>query len=123
MLHLGHRGAPCPSKGAVEKANFIVVHTSGLHRIRLAFCRCYYAGVGYIPHYAQLLRIGWYPSTQHRIRSAFTLEVLDFFLEQTHQGKANLYDFYIGLERLNDPARVYTKPIVRTTAIFVDTIR
>ena len=112
IVHLGHHGAPCPTLNAPHKKEFIVVHTSGIHRVHLAFCRCYHAGVGYIPHYAQLLRIGWFPSTEQRVSSAFSMAVLDFFLEQTHQGKTNMYDFYRGLERLNDPARVYQKPTV-----------
>ena len=112
VIHLGHQGAPCPAVNAPQNESFIVVDTSGVHRVHLVFCRCYRIGVSYVPHYAQLLRIGWYPSTQQRIKSAFSLQVLDFFLEQTHQGKTNLYDFYKALERLNDPARVYQKPTV-----------
>ena len=38
ILNLGHEGNPCGYKGRTER--MLVIHSNGLHHIRLVFCAC-----------------------------------------------------------------------------------
>ena len=81
----------------------MVVHTNGLHRIRLQYCACdnlLAAGDGV----QQLLRHELYPATTNSPSTCFTFRLLDTFQILTLQSKINAYDFYQSLEHLTDNA-------------------
>lgn len=80
----------------------MVYDLSGLHVVDLTLCGCHNSEGHIVESWAQLFRMGWYPATHDRPRSAFTFRVLDFFQELTFQGKTNTFDFYKALERISD---------------------
>ena len=63
---------------------------NGAHEVDVRFCGC----VDACDPYLQLLRIGWYPATILRPRTAFTFNLLSTIHELTLQSKINLYDVY-----------------------------
>lgn len=84
------------------KRKLTVCDVSGFHEVDVVFCSCYDARTGLHEDWQDLLRLKWYPATHHRPLMVFTFCVLDFFLELTHQGKCNLYDFHKTLDRISD---------------------
>ena len=40
------------------------------------------------------MRVGWYPASFHRPKTAFTFDILDSYQKLSLQGKLNLYDYY-----------------------------
>lgn len=104
-VHLGHDGGSCPSTTS-HISNFVVFDLNGFHILDVAFCDCYDEVEGYVPHWAQLLRAGWYPATHARPRSAFTLALMDFFQELNVQSKANLHDFLKTVENITDKCKL-----------------
>lgn len=109
-VQLGHRaGTKCPTPRAVE--DFTVIHTNGIHSVRLAFCNC--------PNrptagdwYQQLLRSRWFPATHLNPRTAATYRVLNMFHVLTLQGKVTTYDFYAGIEKLTDNTGVEDMKVI-----------
>lgn len=55
-----------------------------------------------VERYRQLLRVGWYPASFQRPRTAFTFNVLDTYHKIALQGKLNLYDFYSSILQKTD---------------------
>lgn len=105
-IHLGHGGLPCHhTKSRVQ--DFVVYDTTGYHTVDVTFCGCYDTEEGYVPHWTHLLRVGWYPATHARPRSAFTFRLMDFFHELTLQSKVNLHDFHRTLERITDKCQLH----------------
>jgi len=99
-VHFGHNGAKCSSP--VEFANpLAVVHTNGLHSIRVVYCECRTSPGGYY-FGDQLIRSTWFPATVARPRTVFTFEVLDHFHHLTLQGKTTAWDFYNALVHETD---------------------
>lgn len=101
QIHLGHDGNPCPTPSGTKK-KLVVCHTSGFHHVHVIFCGCNSSGTGFVHQWKQLFRIKWYPATRARPNTAFTFEVLDFYIELSHQAKLNLYDFHKTLDRVTD---------------------
>ncbi|KAJ7830049.1 hypothetical protein B0H14DRAFT_2366095 [Mycena olivaceomarginata] len=81
-------------------ADFVVLHDNGIHNVKVDFCGCDEGDRE--EEYIQLLRAGWFPSTEDRPQTAATLLVLDQFHLHTLQAKTTAYDFYAVLERLTD---------------------
>jgi hypothetical protein len=71
----------------------LVTGLTGAHYINVQFCACQETP-GWVEHYRQLLRIGWYPASFDRPKTVFTFDLLDTYHKLTLQGKLNLYDFY-----------------------------
>ncbi|KAH7904228.1 hypothetical protein BJ138DRAFT_964691, partial [Hygrophoropsis aurantiaca] len=69
-IQLGHEGKSC-NDAMVPKIPLTVVHTNGVHAVRVSFCRCGHAPSG---HYysTQLLRVRWFPATMLRPATVFT---------------------------------------------------
>lgn len=100
-FYLGHEGSPCDQSKARVK-ELVVYDMTGYHSVDVTFCGCYDDSEGYIPQWVQLLRVGWYPATHERPRTAFTVHLLSFFHELNVQAKTNLHDFHKTLERITD---------------------
>ena len=95
-MSLGHplgENCPCPSP-----RNITVIHTNGIHEVRVNFCGCRLG----LELRIQLLRFGWWPATPLNPRSAATFTVLRQFQYLNLQGNITAYDFYRGLEFQTD---------------------
>jgi hypothetical protein len=114
VIHVRHDGRPCPAARTTMK--FILVNGTGLHRFNLAFCGCKILD----PH-IQLLRSGFYPSTEEQPRSAWSFSFLDTFHKITLQGKLPLYDYYLSVLHLSNNAST-TDVLVRGHLIPFDTV-
>lgn len=97
-IQLAHDdGSSC----AVPKfSKLTAVHTTGIQRVRVAFCRCSMnAGVAL---WQQLFRHEWYPATLERPKTFATFAVLNTFHKMTLEGKSTTYDYHSALEKLTN---------------------
>jgi len=78
----------------------LVVDLSGHHTVRVRFCKC--SKNGFVENFQQLLRVGWYPASVLRPKTAFTFDLLDTYHKLSLQGKLNLYDFYNAIAQKTD---------------------
>jgi hypothetical protein len=92
VVQLGHRRGQCPNPELWAR-NFMVVHTNGPHRVKIAYCRCrsHLKGNGNLE---QLFRKRWLPVTWQATQTVFTFDVLNHFHLINLQLKTNLYDYY-----------------------------
>lgn len=74
---------------------------NGSHKVRVTFCLCD-PTAPWSERYRQLLRMGWYPASFSRPRTAFSFDLLDTYHKVTLQGKLNLYDFYLSIMQKSD---------------------
>lgn len=112
VVYLGHSGSPCPKANAAFRRNgFIVCDVSYIHRVDIVFCHCQDSAGTFVPHYVQLLRMGWYSTSRSCIKSAFNFTLLDFFVNLNHQAKVNTYDYYKTLERQTDICQLAAVPV------------
>jgi hypothetical protein len=96
-VQLGHApGRFCSSREACHK-DFRVIHTNGIHRVNVDFCRCQA-----IPHHVQLLRIAWWPGTPIDPKTCTTMEALQQFDLLNVQGKVTGFSYYRTLEHITD---------------------
>lgn len=100
-FQLQHNTRLCPHPG-YRRRKLVVCDLTGYHEVDVSFCECYEPNIGFVPRWKQLFRERWYPATRERPATVFTFRLLDFFLELTHQGKSNLYDFERTLDRVTD---------------------
>ncbi|VDB90182.1 unnamed protein product [Peniophora sp. CBMAI 1063] len=106
-VQFGHwAGERCSLQRHVSD-RFVVVHTNGIHEVRVAFCGCSRTKVH---RRDQLLAARWYPATTEKPKTAATLEVLEQFDAHSAAGKDNAYDFYNALEHLTDGAGIFHLP-------------
>lgn len=98
-FYIGHQHTPCPSASSYSK--ILIVDLNGTHRVNAQFCACEDT-LGYVEHYRQLLRTGWYPASFDRPTTAFAFDLLDTYHKLTLQGKLNLYDFYSSILQKTD---------------------
>jgi hypothetical protein len=77
-----------------------VVHTNGVHSLKIRYCACY----GDRSHHEkfQLLRCSWLPATTADPQTAFTFDVLDSYLLLSLQGKISREDYYLSISRHTD---------------------
>ena len=102
VIHLGHRGLPCPSNDAetgtdngqpFSSANdvfgnglpkvkgpdyHVVVDRSGVHRLRIIPCHCPSAPK-HTERYTHYLEMGLFPASLQSVKTVFTFRVLDDF--------------------------------------------
>lgn len=98
-FYLGHEHLPCPSSPRAQR--IIIVDDNGIHHVNVQFCACT-SSPQWVEKYRQLLRVGWYPASFRRPKTAFTFNVLDSYHKLMLQGKLNLYDFYSSLAQKTD---------------------
>ncbi|PBK59169.1 hypothetical protein ARMSODRAFT_983262 [Armillaria solidipes] len=75
---------------------FKVLHGNGVHHIALDYCGC----ERQLPKHIQLLRRGWYPTSQRVPRTAASFQLLEFLHLLSLCAKTSVYDFYRTLEKL-----------------------
>lgn len=73
-----------------------MIHTTGVHEVSLSYCAC----AREIPRDLQLLRRGLYPSSQHKVRTCITFELLKLLHLLALMGKVSTNDMYRSIERL-----------------------
>ncbi|KAK7017988.1 hypothetical protein VNI00_018477, partial [Paramarasmius palmivorus] len=102
VVQLGHlSNTLCPAPNSHVPKNFTVLHTNGLHRIRVQYCGCGEAGE-LLQMRQQLLSHQWYPATTKVPQTCFTFRLLEHYHMMTLVGKITSYDYYRGLEKLTD---------------------
>lgn len=109
-FHISHRHTPCPSPDSSFQ-KILVIDLNGAHYVNIQFCACK-DRPEWIEHYRQLLRMGWYPASFDRPRTAFTFDLLDTYHKLALQGKLSVYDFYAAVMQKSDN-RGRRKVIVR----------
>ncbi|KAJ7029947.1 hypothetical protein C8F04DRAFT_1264290 [Mycena alexandri] len=101
-VQLGHPpGERCCGSVPIH-ADFVVIHTNGIHEVIVDACDCADNRLDAGPPEVQMLLAGWFPATDDKPRTCATLECLDHFRLTTHQAKTTMYDYYATLEKLTD---------------------
>ncbi|THU95085.1 hypothetical protein K435DRAFT_667146, partial [Dendrothele bispora CBS 962.96] len=102
----GHSDKSDCSRPIRGPSKFIVVHTNGVHRIRLNYCGCHLSISSSTSlqrqKWEQLMRCRWFPATHAHPRTTFTFQFLEQFHIMNLSGKINLYDYYKAIEKLTD---------------------
>lgn len=93
-----HTTAP-PNVDAFNNKFVRIVHTNGVHHMSLSHCSC--SGVDGLP--ASLMHAGFMPTSFKRVRTLFTLDVLDQFRYSNLEMKASAYQFFQMLRRVTMP--------------------
>ena len=99
IIHLGHRGAPCPQRPSRDASvKFSIVDLNGVHDCRIHYCHC----VDAPSRLAQLVRADYLPATLDRIETAFTVDTLKAFHVLFDIAKITNEDFVRWLRRRTD---------------------
>jgi CxC2 like cysteine cluster associated with KDZ transposases len=89
------------------------MHVNGVHHVNIDFCDCG-SMESPSPHpRVQLLRMGWFPATFERPKTAFTFDLLKLFHKVTLQGKTTLYDFYQAILQVSDSLELEKSTVSR----------
>ena len=112
VVHLGHQGLPCSFIGRILD-RFTVVHTNGIHTVKVRFCACH--GEGSQPKF-QLLRCSWLPASTEDPHTAFTFDVLNAYHLLSLQGKVSREDYYLSISRHTDNTGLDTPKVWNCTA-------
>lgn len=94
-----------------------VVDTSGVHQVIVRPCRC---NSNQEPDDIQLLKMGLFPTSFTRIRTVFTLHVLDTYRLDNLVCNTTAYQFYKRLRRITSPAFPHSVPV--RSPLFYDLI-
>jgi hypothetical protein len=106
-VDFGHpRRAACdnPTSGLLT---FTVIHTNGLHRLRVWYCGC----EGAPSPFKQLLQRRLWPATTKNPRTVATFEVLWHFEILNAIGHTNATDFFQALAHSTDAKRQTALPV------------
>lgn len=69
---LGHIPGDYCSSPKAGHTNFMVINHDALHSVAIDYCEC----PGSLAHHAQLLELGWWPSTPQEPQTVATFNVL-----------------------------------------------
>lgn len=109
VIYLGHPdGRPCPrfSIGPPELHPLKVMHTNGIHSIKVSYCEC--EG---IPLHEQLLMHSIFPATDKKPATGFTFATLDQFLRANLISKTSAWDYCINMRHSTDPVQPHEAPV------------
>ena len=105
VVQLGH--APYQACLTAQQRLMVIIHTNGIHQVRVGVCRCLHA-----PELrTQLLRHTWWPATVTDPQTCATREALSLFHTLNLNGNLTGTDFYRGLESLTDSRRILDLPV------------
>jgi hypothetical protein len=90
-----------PTADALNNSYIRVVHTNGIHHLAMVTCQC--QGEHQIP--LDLVASNLLPTSFTRIRTLFTVQVLDHFRLCNLELKASAYQFYQLIRRVTLPMR------------------
>ncbi|KDQ06038.1 hypothetical protein BOTBODRAFT_121970, partial [Botryobasidium botryosum FD-172 SS1] len=100
LYYIGHDGEPCPSLKGLPSAHKIqVAHVNGFHHLKVHYCVC----VGAPAPSTQLLRARLFPGTLHSPKTAYMLEVLNYFRTLNLASCLTARNFLNTLARLTQP--------------------
>lgn len=85
-----------------------VVHTTGIHTLRIRPCRCQRAAT--IPLMDQLLHMGLFPASTLKTRTVFTFEVLEDYDLANLESKCSAGKYYQKLRRRSNNAFPHMVP-------------
>ncbi|KAI6119465.1 hypothetical protein EV401DRAFT_2071463 [Pisolithus croceorrhizus] len=98
-IQLGHRaGDRCYRPRPAARDDFTIIHSNGVHSVKLDFCGCESAEAPF----QQLLRIHWFPASSEKPRTAATFNVLEQFHLLSFESKVSAFEFYQSLSRISD---------------------
>ncbi|KAF8326719.1 hypothetical protein F5887DRAFT_899624 [Amanita rubescens] len=101
VIGVGHGGAFCPNRLPESKGRATtVVHTNGIHQIRIEYCHCVNAPA----EYEQLAKASLFPATVERPETTFTFQVLKEFHNLSLSSKIPAYDFINALANMTNNA-------------------
>ncbi|VDB88002.1 unnamed protein product [Peniophora sp. CBMAI 1063] len=104
-------GEVCKFRSLHSVEKFTIIHTNGIHKIPVDFCKC---EIGKdIPYHIQLMRWRLWPATCEDPHTATTFEALDCFTRLSAFGRLNVYDFYRALEASTNGAMLQRVANVR----------
>lgn len=108
-IQLGHPSKDSCLHPSDADPEFRVMHTNGIHRVRLQFCNCVRAVP--VTYDRQLLQCGWWPASLQRPKTCLSISLLEHFHKQTLQGKVATFDFYRALELMTDNTGLSYLPV------------
>jgi hypothetical protein len=95
----GVSSTAAPLSDALNNTYVRVIHTNGVHYLALATCSC--SGLDGLPE--DLIHAGLMPTSFKRVRTLFTLAVLDHFRYSNLEMKASAYQCFQMLRRITMP--------------------
>lgn len=114
LPHVGKEVLTPAGQGRPQCRMIVFVDTSGVHEIPVVFCTCIDAE----PVDIQLLRMGLYPATTRRPKTAFTFRVLDDFLLTNKECQTAAMNYYSKLRRITNDAFPHMVPVSPSTGHF-----
>ena len=90
---------------------FIVLHTNGLHSVRVRSCGCTPPNTAAIDVYKQLIRAGLYPATPYEPKTCGTFALMRLAHGLSLQGKVSAYNFYKSLHYYTDNTGIVKIPV------------
>lgn len=106
-LALGHNGHPCPNRISGPGRMTTIVHTNGVHQLRVLYCHC---GLG-CSDGLQLVKAHLFPATMEKPETTFTFAVLKNLHIHGLTSKKSTYDYFNALQRLTNNTFPQTVPV------------
>ena len=100
-------GDRCLIKDTLD--NFTIVHSNGMHRMRVHVCQCS-LGIN-VDRYTQLFRARLWPATPDNPVMATTFEALDDFSRLSLLGRLTAYDYHKALAAATDGFGILGWPV------------
>ncbi|KZV65957.1 hypothetical protein PENSPDRAFT_563397, partial [Peniophora sp. CONT] len=95
-------GEVCPTREWSHVKDFAILHTNGIHHLRVDFCSC---ALGKdIPRPIQLMRRRLWPATVVDPQTATSFEALDDFTRLSLLGRLSAYDYHKAAQAATDGA-------------------
>lgn len=95
-INLAHEGSPCPHTSSATEVT--VIHWNGVQVVELAFCHCPNRSTSL----EQLLLAGFWPATLKKIRTLFTIELLEDFHHHALASRKSALDYWSVVCRKSD---------------------
>jgi hypothetical protein len=96
-ISLGHHANRCPNAPLASTGRkLVLVHTNGLHGVKVEFCHC---GSAPPSQALQLTAAGFFPATMDKPETCFTFTLLDDFHVHTLASKKSAYDHFSALQK------------------------
>lgn len=106
-------GTTCIFGQEIHK-DFVVIHTNGIHSVRVRSCACGDPSTPNLDVYRQLLRAGLYPATPFEPQACGTFKAMRLFHLLNLQGKLSAYHFYKSLHYYTDNTGTVKIPVSLT---------
>jgi hypothetical protein len=100
-------GVPLLGWEKQDKRCLVIVDTSGVHQLRIGWCKCETAEEPHI----QLLRNRFFPASIKRPSTAFTFSLLDYFHVDSVECKTSASSFFSKLRRLTNYSSPHSVPV------------